>query len=187
MLDKYLAFVTMKRFQRILILCQPLVYLGLRFALRLVIVVSVGFALVVGRERRGFGWLQCFESCAKLCGASASLSALKFISLFDKVVQAVFHRCHSSCQTLKDRGAWTLLDSNSRCPHSAAPHNIERWEEGSSIGQQSGWNVIHDRCSSTFNVFVFGFERRSRRVVRKMPVSGPCIDSRPRIDSPVTW
>lgn len=27
-----------------------------------------------------------------------------------------------------------------------------------SIGQQSGWNVIHDRCSSAFNVFVFGFE-----------------------------
>ena len=78
-----------------------------------------------------------------------------------EVVQAVFcHRCHSSCQTLKDRGAWTLLDSNSRCPHSAAYHNIARWGEGSnvSIGQQSGWNVIHDRCSSAFNVFVFGFE-----------------------------
>ena len=27
-----------------------------------------------------------------------------------------------------------------------------------SIGQQSGWNVIHDRCSSAFNVFVFGFK-----------------------------
>ena len=27
-----------------------------------------------------------------------------------------------------------------------------------SIGQQSGWNAIHDRCSSAFNVFVFGFE-----------------------------
>ena len=48
MLDKYLAFVTMKRFLRILSPCQPLVYLGLRFALRLVIVVSVGFALVIG-------------------------------------------------------------------------------------------------------------------------------------------
>ena len=48
MLDKYFAFVTMKRFQRILISCQPLVYLGLRFALRLVIVISVGFALVIG-------------------------------------------------------------------------------------------------------------------------------------------
>ena len=77
-----------------------------------------------------------------------------------EAVQAVFcHRCHSSCQTLKDRGAWALLDSNSRGPHSAAYHNIARWGEGSnvSIGQQSAWNVIHNRCSSAFNVF-FGFE-----------------------------
>ena len=55
--------------------CQPLVCLGW-FALRLVIVVRLDSLLLLGRERRRFGWLQCFESCAKLCGASASLSTL---------------------------------------------------------------------------------------------------------------
>ena len=113
---------------------------------------------------RGEGSDDCnvLNHVLKLCGASQACLRFEIrFFVWREVVQAVFcHRCHCSCQTLKDRGAWTLLDSNSRCPHSAAYHNIARWGEGSnvSIGQQSGWNVIHDRCSSAFNVFVFGFE-----------------------------
>ena len=94
-----------------------------------------------------FGWIRfCYwagrgegsDDCNVLnhvqSSAGLQQACLRFETRFfvwREVVQAVFcHRCHSSCQTLKDRGAWTLLDSKNHCPHSAAYHNIARWGEG---------------------------------------------------------
>ena len=125
-----------------------------------------------------FGWIRfCYwagrgegsDDCNVLnhvqSSAGLQQACLRFETRFfvwREVVQAVFcHRCHSSCQTLKDRGAWTLLDSNSPCPHSAAYHNIARWGEGgatwASASKPAGTASMTD-VQVLSMLFCFGFE-----------------------------
>ena len=125
-----------------------------------------------------FGWIRfChwagrgegLDNCNVLnhvqSSAGLQQACLRFKTRFfvwREVVQAVFcHRCYSSCQTLKDRGAWTLLDSKSPCPHSAAYHNIARWGEGgatwASASKPAGTASMTD-VQVLSMLFCFGFE-----------------------------